>query len=109
MDDVSNLIARIDSLLESPRDANDADVRAHMEVTLTDGYAAALALEGELWRLQRRIGAIAAELADGRKRARTKELASLAGRLAAAEKELESLRGTLGSLRDRIAFAAHAA
>jgi hypothetical protein len=109
MDDVSTLIAHIDSLLESPSEPVDADVRAHMEVTLTDGYAAALALEAEHWRLQRRIGAIAAELADGRKRARTKELGSLACRLAAAEQELGSLRETLVSLRDRIALAAHAA
>jgi hypothetical protein len=109
MDDVSTLISRIDSLLESPREADSADVRAHMELTLTDGYAAALALEAEHWRLQRSIGAIAAELADGRKRARTKELAALARRLAAAEEELESLRETLVSLRDRIALAAHAA
>jgi ABC-type phosphate transport system auxiliary subunit len=109
MDDVSTLISRIDSLLRTPCEDVCADVRAHMEVTLTDGYAAALALEAEHWRLQRRIGAIAAELADGRKKARTKELASLARRLAAAEEELESLRETLTSLRDRIALAVHAA
>jgi hypothetical protein len=109
MDDVSTLISRIDSLLESPSEADSADVRAHMELTLTDGYAAALALEAEHWRLQRRIGAIASELADGRKRARTKELAALARRLSAAEGELESLRETLVSLRNRIALAAHAA
>jgi hypothetical protein len=109
MDDVSTLISRIDSLLQSPSEADSADVRAHMELTLTDGYAAALALEAEHWRLQRSIGAIAAELANGRKRARTKELAALARRLAAAEEELENLRETLVSLRDRIALAAHAA
>jgi hypothetical protein len=109
MDDVSTLISRIDSLLESPSEADSADVRAHMELTLTDGYAAALALEAEHWRLQRRIGAIASELADGRTRARTKELAALARRLSAAEGELESLRETLVSLRNRIALAAHAA
>ena len=109
MDDVTTLIARIDSLLESPSEADNEDVRAHMEVTLTDGYAAALALEAEHWRLQRRIGAIAAELAEGRRRAHTKELAALARRLAAAEQELEALRETLASLRDRIALAAHAA
>ena len=109
MDDVTTLIARIDSLLESPSEADDADVRAHMETTLTDGYAAALALEAEHWRLERRIGAIAAELAQGRRKAHTKELAALGRRLAAAEGELEALRETLGSLRDRIALAAHAA
>jgi len=109
MDDVSTLISRIDSLLETPNEAYGADVVADMEVTLTDGYAAALALEAEHWRLQSRIGAIAAELADGPEKACTEELASLAGRLAAAKEELESLRQTLVSLRHRIALAARAA
>ena len=109
MDDFSTLISRIDALLESPSDADTADVRAHMELTLTDGYAAALALEAEQWRLQRRIGAIAAELADGRRKAHTKELASLARRLAAAEEELEALRATLASLRTRLGLPARAA
>ena len=109
MDDISTLIARIDSLLQSPSDADTADVRAHMELTLTDGYAAALALEAEHWRLQGRIGAIAAELADGRESGSTKELASLARRLATADEELEALRDTLASLRDRIALTASAA
>lgn len=109
MDDVSTLISRIDALLESPSDADTADVRAHMELTLTDGYAAALVLEAEQWRLQRRIGAIAAELADGHRKPHTKELASLARRLAAAEEELEALRATLASLRTRIGLAARAA
>jgi hypothetical protein len=109
MNDVSTLISRIDSLLQSPREADTADVRAHMELTLTDGYAAALALEAEHWRLQRRIGAIAGELAEGRNKGQTKELASLGRRLTAAEGELEALRDMLVSLRDRIARAAHAA
>jgi hypothetical protein len=109
MDDLSTLIERIDLLLQAPQEADDADVRAHMETTLTDGYARALALEAEHWRLQRRIGAIAADLAEGRGGPRTKELASLARRLALAEQELRSLRDTLVSLRERIALAARAA
>ena len=106
MDDLSTLIARIDSLLAVPAESDDADVRAHMETTLTDGYARALALEAELWRLQRQIGAIAADLADGNGGPRTKELASLARRLAASEEEHASLRDSLVSLRERIALAA---
>ena len=109
MDDVSILISRIDSLLHTPSEDDSADARVHMESTLTDGYAAALALEAEHLRLQGRIGTIAAELADGRAKARTKELASLARRLALAETELEGLRETLSSLRDRIALGARAA
>jgi hypothetical protein len=109
MDELSILISRIDSLLQAPRESDDADVRAHMETTLTDGYARALALEAEHWRLQRSIGAIAAELADGTGGPRTKELASLARRLALTEEELRGLRDILSSLRDRIALAARAA
>ena len=109
MDDLSILISRIDALLQAPRESDDADVRAHMETTLTDGYARALALEAEHWRLQRKIGAITAALADGSGRPRTKELAALARRLALTEAELGSLRDVLSSLRDRIALAARAA
>jgi hypothetical protein len=109
MDDLSILISRIDSLLQAPKEGDDADVRAHMETTLTDGYARALALEAEHWRLQRKIGAIAADLADGTGGPRTKELASLARRLALTEEELRGLRDILSSLRDRIALAARAA
>lgn len=108
MNDLSTLISRIDSLLQAPPEADDADVRAHMETTLTDGYARALALEAELWRLQRKIGGIAADFADGGD-ASTTELASLARRFARSEKELTSLRQTLVSLRERAALAADAA
>jgi hypothetical protein len=109
MDDLSTLISRIDSLLQKPSEDDGADVVAHMETTLTDGYAAALALEAEHWRLQRRIGAITAELAEGGADPPTKELAALARRLKRSEQELESLRDTLVSLRTRIALAARAA
>lgn len=109
MDDISNLISRIDSLLQLPSEGDSADVRAHMETTLTDGYARALALEAEHWRLQREIGAIAADLADGRGEPRTAELASLARRLAVSEAELASLRDTLVSLRERVSLASRAA
>ena len=104
MDDLSTLINRIDVLLQAPPESDDAEVRAHMETTLTDGYARALALEAEHWRLQRQIGAIAADLAEGRGRPRTKELAPLARRLSLVEKELRSLRDPLVSLRERIAL-----
>jgi hypothetical protein len=109
MDDVSTLISRIDSMLQAPQERDGPEVRARMETTLTDGYARALALEAEHWRLQRAIGAIAAALADAEAEPRTQELASLARRLALSEAELASLRGTLVSLRARIALVARAA
>jgi septal ring factor EnvC (AmiA/AmiB activator) len=108
MDDYSALIERIDSLLQASRNDDDADAVSHMETTLTDGYAQALALEAEHWRLQRQIGEITTELADGRE-VRTSELAGLARRLSVAQKELETLRNYLASLRDRIAVATQAA
>jgi hypothetical protein len=111
MDDVLTLIARIDSLLDAPREqgGDSADVRAHIETTLTDGYARALALEAEHWRLQRKLGAIAAELAEGRGEPRTKELAALARRLKLADEELGGLRDTLAALKARLALGARAA
>ena len=109
MDDSTTLISRIDSLLEAPPQSDDADVRAHIETTLTDGYAKALALEAEHSRLQRSIGAIAADLAQGRGGPRSDELAAFARRLALTEEELVSLRGLLGCLRDRLAIVARAA
>jgi hypothetical protein len=109
MDEISTLISRIDLLLQSPTEGDCPDVRAHMETTLTDGYAKALALEAEHWRLQREIGAIAADLAEGRGQPNTRDLASLARRLAVSEEELAGLRDTLVSLRERIALAARAA
>jgi hypothetical protein len=110
MDDLSTLLERIDRLLAASHEgAQSADVRAHMETTLTDGYARALALEAEHWRLQREIGAIAAEIAEGQEDARTNELAELVRRLKASEEELLSLRDTLRTLRGRIASGARAA
>ena len=105
------LLERIDLLLEAPakEGGDNADVRAHMETTLTDGYARALALEAEHWRLQREIGAIAAEIAEGGGKGRTKELAAMVRRLKAAEEELENLRDTLRALRGRLASGARAA
>jgi hypothetical protein len=109
VDEHSTLISRIDSLLEASPERDDADVRAHMETTLTDGYAKALALEAEHWRLQRGIGAIAADLGEGFNGDRMEELAAFARRLALTQEELASLRETLRCLRDRLSLAARAA
>jgi hypothetical protein len=68
-----------------------------MEHTLTDGYALALALEGERIRIEKEIGAAAAasDAAD------IAQLGSLAERLAATDRELQSLRADLAVLRER--------
>jgi hypothetical protein len=75
----------------------DAPSLARMEDTLTEGYARALALEAERWRLERRIGEVARE-------GRTdigEELKSLGTLLTHADGELAKLRGLLGTLHER--------
>lgn len=79
-----------------------------LEHTLTSGYAAALALEAERWRIERRI-AEAAALVRGRGDGdRAEEIALLARSLSSADADLERLRGMLSTLRAR-ATAARAA
>ena len=82
----------------------DEPTLAHLEDTLTEGYARALALEAERWRLERRIGEVARE-------GRTdigEELKSLGTRLTRADGELTKLRSLLGSLHERARAARHA-
>lgn len=86
-------------VLEQIEDLLDAAAPslAHVENTLTEGYAKALALEAERLRLQRRLGEVArratGEHAD--------ELRRLGTRLTSADGELERLRALLGTLHDR--------
>jgi hypothetical protein len=75
----------------------DSPTLARMEDTLTEGYARALALEAEHWRLERRIGEVARE---GRTDI-AEELKSLSTRLTQADGELTQLRSLLGTLHER--------
>jgi hypothetical protein len=75
----------------------DAPTLARLEETLTEGYAQALALEAERWRLERRLGEMAREGgADV-----GEELQSLGKRLTNADSALVELRALLGSLHAR--------
>jgi hypothetical protein len=75
----------------------DAPTLARLEETLTEGYAQALALEAERWRLERRLGEMAREGgADA-----GEELQSLGKRLTNADSALSELRTLLGSLHAR--------
>lgn len=93
MDDLSLLINRIDELLEAPGAS-----RSSVEHTLTDGYAHALSLEAERWRLQRRIAEIGAQ----RSGEGVGELLGLARRLATADRDLIRLRALLELLRNQV-------
>jgi hypothetical protein len=72
-----------------------------LEHTLTAGYAAALALEAERWRIERRIADAAGLLGAGEGRGKAQEIARLARRLNATDGDLGRLRAMLGSLRER--------
>lgn len=92
------LFDEINELLAAPTTGANAPALARVEHTLTTGYARALALEAERWRLERRLGelAVAPGLA-----AEARERVDLAERLTEAAGELTQLRDLLEPLRSR--------
>ena len=86
------MVHQIEHLLNA-----DAPSLAHVEDTLTEGYAVALSLEAERLRVQRRIGEVARNATGDH----ADELRSLGSRLTRADGELEQLRSLLGTLHDR--------
>jgi hypothetical protein len=97
----ATLFDEITQLLAAPKSGAEAPPLAHVEDTLTAGYARALALEAERWRIERKLGEVAALLRDDRSALRTDEVATLAERLSDADGELSRLRGLLATLRTR--------
>jgi hypothetical protein len=91
----------IRTLLEAPPTGRDAPSLHDIEQTLTAGYARALALEAERWRLERRIAEVALALGMDSNPKQTSELAQLGARLSNADGSLAQLRGLLTSLRMR--------
>ena len=85
----------IETLLAAPREGVDAPALAHVEHTLTTGYARALALEAERLRVERRIG----ELTAGGDP--DEELGPLTERRDIAADELTRLRALLHPLKLR--------
>jgi predicted nucleic acid-binding Zn-ribbon protein len=95
------MIEEIRELLTAPRPADATPFLERLDATLTAGYAHALQLEAERWRLEKRIGEVAAKLIDPGSELDTEELGQLARRLTAANEDIASLRTLLTSLRDR--------
>jgi len=95
------LIEQIDELLAEPAETEEPATLARLERTVTDGYAYALALEAERYRLERRMSELAGELNDGNQELKTKELALVSDRLTSNATVLSALRGTLTQLRAR--------
>ena len=95
MEDLPNLLNRIQALVDGREVGAPERLLERMEHTLTDGYARALALEGEQRRVEREIGSAAT----GSRRGGSDPLASLAEKLAAIEGDLQRLRARLRPLR----------
>jgi hypothetical protein len=94
------IFAEIRSLLDAARESCTPAL-AEIESILTDGYAAAMALEAERSRLERRIAGLALQLDGEAPPPETRELPGLARRLQGADEEIAILRDLLASLRIR--------
>ena len=88
-------------LLDAPAGGADAPTLSDLEEMLTTGYARAMAIEGEQWRLQRRIVDVAVRIADDYNELQTVELRKLARQLRSVDAELISIRALISSLRAR--------
>jgi hypothetical protein len=97
-EELPHVLDRIRRLLDRRASDPEGVLLMEMEHTLTDGYACALALDGERRRIEQRMGQLARDL-DHPDQAG--ELRSLAVRLNGAEDELERLRDLLAVLRRR--------
>ncbi len=102
-DAIPTLLEQIDELLAEPCSAEEAATLARLEWTLTDGYAYALELEAERWRLEQRMSELAGGLHEGNQGLTSQELAQLSRRLSSNGTALQGLRATLTRLRARAA------
>jgi septation ring formation regulator EzrA len=98
---IPELLEQIDELLAEPVQTEEPATLDRLERTLTDGYAYALALEAERYRLEQRMSELAGELNEGNQELKTKELAQVSDRLSSNASILTALRETLTQLRAR--------
>ena len=88
-------------LLRLPENGAGAPTLHAIDSTLTDGYAAALELEAERWRLERRLGEVARDADEIPAQGVATELARLSERIETADGELTRLRSLLRTLQAR--------
>jgi predicted nucleic acid-binding Zn-ribbon protein len=91
---MTELLEQINALISAP--TRDLET---IERTLTDGYAHALSLEAEKWRLEKRINEVAQSLERGDTAKKARELATLANRVEGSADDLTTLRTLLAELR----------
>lgn len=101
---LASVRGRLEDLLTSLESGRHPG-RAHVEETLTDGYAWALTLDAECARLEQSIGTLAAELDSGSTEQQAQELSRRARRLARCKRDLAGLRSLLAALRTEAAEA----
>jgi hypothetical protein len=89
----------IAELLDMPEDGAGAPSLDTIESTLTDGYAAKLALEAERWRIEQRLGMVARDAGEVKAHGVAAELAELSDRLETTDGELARLRSLLRRLQ----------
>jgi hypothetical protein len=89
----------IAELLDMPENGAGAPSLDMIESTLTDGYAAKLALEAERWRIEQRLGVVARDAGDVTAHSVAAELAELSDRLETTNGELARLRSLLRRLQ----------
>jgi hypothetical protein len=89
----------ITELLDMPENGAGAPSLDMIESTLTDGYAAKLALEAERWRIEQRLGVVARDAGDVTAHSVAAELAELSDRLETTNGELARLRSLLRRLQ----------
>jgi uncharacterized protein involved in exopolysaccharide biosynthesis len=86
------MVRQIEDLLSA-----SAPSLAHLESTLTEGYAKALALEAERLRIEKRVVEVARDASGDH----VAEIRRLGTRLSSADGEIQQLRSLLGTLADR--------
>jgi hypothetical protein len=91
---MTELLETIQTMISS-----ETDDLAQIERTLTDGYAHALALEGEKLRLEKRVTEITQTIGRGDSGEHARELASLAKSIDGKLGALVRLRAQLAELR----------
>lgn len=89
----------IAELLDMPESGAGAPSLDTIETTLTDGYAAKLALEAERWRIEQRLGMVARDAGEVLAHGVAAELAELSDRLETTDGELARLRSLLRKLQ----------
>jgi hypothetical protein len=99
-----DLVQRIRALLDASAEGTGFP-RQEVEPTLTEGYARALELEGECFRLECHINRLTRLVADGRD-IPPEKLSDLLRRLNDTEQETQDLRALLVQLREVVAKAA---